>query len=147
MDAFSDEVIGIKLQLAFLMESVGQVGKAVEVLGIVLRDCVAWVEDPERGGREERRAQRGRVLGKCVGVSVKLGELYADERIGDQESAEERLVWAVTTVLKEVERREREGVKEGEGKWMSEEEIGAALECALPSPPSNFPWPVFVSLG
>ena len=69
------------------------------------------------------------MLAKMVGVSVKLGELYADDRIKNEEAAEERLVWAVTTVLKEKERREREGVREGEGAWMSAEEVGGALEC------------------
>lgn len=128
MDPFSDEIIGVKIQLAFLMEKIGQVRRAAEVLEVVMKDCDAWLDDPERGGKDERRAQRGRVLGKMVGVSVKLGDLYADPQIKDQEGAEERLVWAVTTVLKEKERRQREGVKEGEGEWMSEEEIGGALE-------------------
>lgn len=131
MDAFSDEVIGVKIQLAFLMEKIGELRRAAEVLEVVLKDCVAWVEDEGRGGKEERRAQRTRVLGKMVGVSVKLGELYANEHIGEQEAAEERLVWAVTTVLKEQERREREGVREGEGEWMNSEEIGGALECGF----------------
>ena len=134
MDPFSDEIIGVKIQLAFLMEKVGYLDRAADVLEVVLRDCLAWIEDPERGAKEERRAQKTRVLGKMVGVSVKLGELYASDLIGNQEAAEERLVWAVTTVLKEKERREREGVKEGEGPWMSEEEIGGALECKSPSP-------------
>lgn len=129
MDAFSDEVIGVKIQLAFLMEKIGETRRAAEVLEVVLRDCGAWVEDPGRGGAEERRAQRSRVLGKMVGVSVKLGELYADGHVADLEAAEERLVWAVTTVLREQERREREGIREGEGQWMSSEEIGGALEC------------------
>ena len=128
MDPFSDEIIGVKIQLAFLMEQVGELGRAAEVLEVVLRDCLAWVEDPERGAKEGKRAQRTRVLGKMVGVSVKLGELYADERIGNQEAAEERLVWAVTTVLREKERMELEGSEEGEA-WMSAEEIGGALEC------------------
>ena len=129
MDPFSNEVIGVKIQLAFLMENIGQLGRAAEVLEVVFRDCLAWIEDPARGAKEERRAQRTRVLAKMVGVSVKLGELYADDRIKNEEAAEERLVWAVTTVLKEKERREREGVREGEGAWMSAEEVGGALEC------------------
>ena len=129
MDPFSNEIIGVKTQLAFLMEKNGQLNIAAEVLELVLRDCLAWAEDPERGAKPERRAQKTRVLGKMVGASVKLGELYADDLIGNQEAAEERLVWAVTTVLKEKERREVEGVVEGEGPWMSDEEIGGSLEC------------------
>jgi hypothetical protein len=63
-----------------------------------------------------------------VGVSVKLGELYANEYVAEKEVAEERLVWAVETVLKELQRREKEGVKHDEGEWMSPEEIGGSLE-------------------
>ena len=46
----------------------------------------------------------------------------------NKEAAEEKLVWAVTTVLKEQRRREVEGVKPGEGEWLSPEEIGGSLE-------------------
>ena len=59
---------------------------------------------------------------------MKLGEHYANEYIGDQDAAEEKLVWAITTLLKEQKRREDEGVKEEEGQWMSNEEIGGSLE-------------------
>ncbi|ETS81309.1 hypothetical protein PFICI_06311 [Pestalotiopsis fici W106-1] len=72
--------------------------------------------------------KRTRVLGKTVGISVKLGELYADEHVLQSEAAGERLVWAVETVLKELQRRQIQGVKEGEGEWMSPEQIGGALE-------------------
>ncbi|KAL8794117.1 MAG: hypothetical protein Q9195_003302 [Heterodermia aff. obscurata] len=128
MDPFSDEIIGVKIQLAFLMENLGQIDRSAEVLEVVLRDCLAWMEDPERGAKEAMRAQKTHVLAKMVGVSVKLGELYADDRIGNQQAAEERLVWAVTTVLKEKERRELEGPGKREEPWMSAEEVGGALE-------------------
>lgn len=68
------------------------------------------------------------MLAKTVGVSVKLGELYANEYVAQKANAEERLVWAVETVLKEQQRREEEGVKPDEGHWMSPEEIGGSLE-------------------
>jgi len=133
LDAFSDEVLGIKIKLSALMQNIGDVQRAIDVLEIIQRDCGEWMDDPGRGGREEKRGQRTSVLKKMVGISVRIGELYADERVGNQEAAEEKLVWAVTTVLRERERREREGVKEGEGEWLSGEEIGAALECKVPS--------------
>ena len=52
----------------------------------------------------------------------------ANEYVVEKEVAEERLIWAVETVLKEQRRRETEGVKPGEGDWMSPEEIGGSLE-------------------
>ena len=127
MDPFSDEVLGIKIQLASLMEKIHQYQKAINVLEIVRADCVTWME--KMGGKIGNEGNRTRVLGKMVGINVKLGELYSIEYIADLETAEERLIWAVETLLKEQRRREDEGVKEGEGQWMSNEEIGGALEC------------------
>ena len=126
MDPFSDEIIGVKIQLASLMEKIQQHQKAIDILEIVKRDNLKWVE--ELGGQPGNEGKRTRVLGKTVGISVKLGELYANEYVSEKELAEEKLVWAVETVLKEQRRREKEGVKLGEGEWLSPEEIGGSLE-------------------
>ena len=128
MDPFSNEILGVKFQLASLMEKIQQYQKAIDILEIVRSDCLKWIE--KLGGKEENRGKRTRVLGKTVSTSVKLGDLYAI--LQEQETAEARLVWAVETVLKEQRRRETEGIKEGEGEWMSNEEIGGALECTHP---------------
>ena len=129
MDPFSDEILGVKIQLSALFEKLHMYQKAIDVLEIVRHDCLRWME--ELGGLERNRGKRTKVLGKTIGISVRLGEFYANEQIADQDAAEERLVWAVTALLKEQKRREDEGVKEGEGDWMSNEEIGAALECMM----------------
>lgn len=129
MDPFSDEIIGVKIQLSALFEKIQAYQKAIDVLEIVRRDCLRWME--ELGGLERNIGKRTRVLGKTIGISVRLGEYYARDEIQDQDAAEERLVWAVTALLKEQKRREDEGVKEGEGDWMSNEEIGASLECEM----------------
>ncbi|KAL2071758.1 hypothetical protein VTL71DRAFT_12993 [Oculimacula yallundae] len=126
MDPFSDEIIGVKIQIAALMEKVQQYKKAIDILEIVKADNLRWVETfGKEKGNEGRRTV---ILGKTVGVSVKLGELYANEYVMEKENAEERLVWAVETVLKEQQRRQKEGVKEGEGEWLSAEEIGGSFE-------------------
>lgn len=129
MDPFSDEILGVKIQLSYLFEKkLHTYQRAIDVLEIVRGDCLRWME--ELGGLERNKVKRTRVLGKTIGISVRLGELYADEQVADQEAAEERLVWAVTALLREQKRREDGAVKdEEEGKWMSNEEIGAALEC------------------
>ena len=71
--------------------------------------------------RERNTAKRTRVLAKTVAMSLKLGELYSNPYIHDPTTAEERLVWAVETILKEKQRRETQGVKENEGAHNYEE--------------------------
>ncbi|KAL8933271.1 MAG: hypothetical protein Q9216_006442, partial [Gyalolechia sp. 2 TL-2023] len=127
MDPLSDEILGVKFQLAsFFEKQIHHPQLAIQVLERVKQHCQAWVE--EYGGLERQRENRTRLLGQMVRLGVKLGDLYAREDVMETEHAEESLVWAVTTLLKEQERREREGVKEGEEKWIGGEEIGGALE-------------------
>jgi tetratricopeptide (TPR) repeat protein len=129
MDPFSDEILGVKIALAGFMERIHQYQRAIDVLEIVRRDCNKWLDTV--GKREGREGDRTRVLAKTVGISVKLGELYANEYVGDQDAAEKNLIAGVEISLRERQRREEEGVKEDEGPWMSNEEMGGALECTI----------------
>jgi len=127
MDPFSNEVMGIKIKVAELMEKLQQYQRAIEVLEVVKRDNLQWIDTI--GKLPERIEQRSQVLAKSVAIAVKLGDLYSSPYVMEQEHAEEQLVWAVTTVLKEEERRQKEGVKPGEADaWMSAEEVGASFE-------------------
>lgn len=126
MDPFSDEIIGVKIQLASLMEKVQQYQKAIDILEIVKSDNLKWVD--QLGGIPGNEGKRTKVLGKTVGVSVKLGDLYANEHVLQKDKAEESLVWAVETAIKEQQRREKEGVKPEEGEWMTPEENGGTFE-------------------
>ncbi|KAH7011643.1 hypothetical protein EDB80DRAFT_712407 [Ilyonectria destructans] len=72
--------------------------------------------------------KRRRLLAKAIGTSVKLGELYSDEHVLDPDNSQKHLIWAVEAALKEFQRRKTEGVKEGEGDWLSPEETGGAIE-------------------
>ncbi|KAK5013204.1 hypothetical protein LTR60_000539 [Cryomyces antarcticus] len=126
MDPFSDEIIGVKIQIAELMERIQNYSKSIEVLEILRRDCLAWEE--KLGGKEGNAGKRTRVLAKTVAISIKLAELYASEYVRNKSMAEERLVWAVEAILKEKQRRDEHGVKEGEGDWVTDSEIGASLE-------------------
>ncbi|OTB09116.1 hypothetical protein M426DRAFT_132798 [Hypoxylon sp. CI-4A] len=160
LDPFSDEVMGVKIQLAAWFEKIGSYKNSIEVLEALLRDCKKWVQVMEKSVQDglvdnsgklagaptpDKRpesedeteapakpenlwAKRTRILGKTVGISVKLGELYSDEHVLQGDSAGEHLVWAVETVLKELQRRQAEGLKEDEGDWMNPEQIGGALE-------------------
>ena len=135
MDPFSDEIMGVKIQVAKLMEDLQQMGKAIQVLEILRRDSLEWLK--QFGALDHNKQKRTRVLAKCVGISVKLGELYGSAEVYDRDMAEERLVWAVETVLKERQRRDNirassslseEQVEEQEGRWMTDNEVGASLE-------------------
>ncbi|KAI5853219.1 hypothetical protein DFP73DRAFT_628523 [Morchella snyderi] len=149
LSPLSDEVTGIKLELAALLEKYEQPGKAAAVLEHVLAElrgadadadaAAAAAEDLPRG------AERTRLLRRGVAVALKLGDVQL--RRGEGARAEEPLVWAVQTMLRERQHRERrrqeggggeggvvgggEGEGEGavdEGEWLSDEEAGMALE-------------------
>lgn len=127
MDPFSDEIIGVKVQIAKLLEDIMQWGKAIEVLERTRDMNLAWLE--QYGVLDRNKARRTKVLAKTIAISIKLGDLYGQPAVWDRDTAQERLVWAVETLLKEQRRRINENVKEeDEGQWMSNDEIGGALE-------------------
>ena len=157
LDHFSNEVLGIKIRLAQWLEKIDNYDNAILVLEGVLTDCKRWVEvmeatvkshvdgppedaKPAPDGKHEGEVQvarmsmpnlvakRNRVLGKAIGISIKLGELYADDHVLKADLAHERLIWGVETLLKELQRRTVEGVEDGEGDWMTSEAIGGTFE-------------------
>lgn len=173
MDPFSDEVLGIRIMVAFWLEKINNYPQSAEVLEAVLRDCMEWVnimeqqakeKNVDEGGRlkdltplaqrlvwtpspqvvEHAQAANGgkgidlpnetlwkrreRLLAKAVSISVKLGELYADEHVLDPENSHKHLVWSVETTLKEFKRRKDEGPKPGEESWLTPAEVGASME-------------------
>ena len=144
MDPFSEEIIGVKIQVASLMEKINNFPKAIEVLEILKRDCLQW--EQELGKLDRNKSKRTRVLKTTIAVSIKLGELYSNEYIKDPKTAEERLVWAVETSLREKARRDVQNVTvEEEGEWMNNDEMGASLEgivTFLSTPYPILPYPI-----
>lgn len=127
MDPFSDEIMGVKIQVAAMMEKIPNIPKAIQVLEILRSDCLKWQE--QLGHLERNKEKRTRVLAKTIAMSVKLGELYANPYVYDPAMAEERLTWAVEIALRESQRRQCDNVRdEDEGPWLSNDEMGAALE-------------------
>ncbi|KAM3075192.1 hypothetical protein ACMFMG_007357 [Clarireedia jacksonii] len=126
MDPFSDEVMGIKIQVAALMEKIQQYQRAIDVLEIMKNDCGRWME--MLGEKEGNEGKRTRVLRRMVELSVKLAELYRGEYVLEGDKAEERLEWAVETILKEQRRRSKAGVSSADDGWLSDEEMGGAFE-------------------
>ncbi len=128
MDPFSDEILGVKIQMAAFFEKIEQREKAIQVLEIVKRDCLTWMEELGIKAENISSGKRTRVLAKTVQISTKLGELYASPYVMRKDEAEKNLIWAVETALRESIRRQNEGVKEGEGEWMDREAIGMTME-------------------
>lgn len=126
MDPWSDEIVGLKIRIAVFLERLGAVENSAMVLDRLRRDALNWVE--REGDKHFGDGRRTALLAKTVQIGVKLGELYSSPQLRDGEAAEANLVSAVETVLKEKQRREKEGVKEGEGDWINDEECGASLE-------------------
>lgn len=126
MDPFSNEIIGVKIQVAALMEKIQNYPKAIQVLEILRNDCLEW--EQKFGQLDDHKEKRTRIMKQLVAMSVKLGELYSNQYIQDSKSAEERLVWALETSLREKQRRKQPGVLEKEGEWMSDDEMGASME-------------------
>lgn len=156
LDPFSDKVMGIKIQLAAWLEKIEHHDLSIQVLEMLSKENKKWVDiaestpeklpfAPRLGSLQESgdakkevtkqdfdswvRASRTRILLKTIQINVKLGELYSDEHVLQLENAHERLTWGVETALREFRRRQEQGVKDGEGTWMSPEEVGGALEC------------------
>lgn len=121
MDALSDEVTGIKIELAGMLEKHGLPDKTVTILEHVLDEVVVGAKAQPNG------PERTRLMKKGVSIGFKLGALYQD--MEKPAEAEEALVWSVETALRERRRRETENVKvEEEGEWFSDEETAMALE-------------------
>ena len=45
MDPFSDEIMGVKIQIAAMMENIQLYSKAIQVLEILRRDSLTWLEE------------------------------------------------------------------------------------------------------
>ena len=174
MDPFSDEVLGIRIQVSAWLEKIGSYQSAIEVLETLLKDCKRWIQVMEQhaeegkinaagrlvrqpsmatdtesttssqgseaaaSGEQQTSSQkepvetlwrtRERVLAKTVGISTKLGEIYASEHVLDPENSHQYLVSAVETALEEFARRHKDGLRPGEETWLTPTELGGSME-------------------
>jgi hypothetical protein len=135
MDPFSDEIMGVKYTIAALFEDAGYYSLAIDVLEIMRSDCQRWVD--EFSDKHWTTGNRSRVKKNMVQINLKLGQLYDVRYVNEPEDGEKRLVEAVESALREQQRREKDGVKPGEGPWMTDDEMGGTLE----GMPSWFPRP------
>ncbi|KAH7135202.1 hypothetical protein B0J11DRAFT_517827 [Dendryphion nanum] len=126
MDPFGPEILGVKYAIMGTFEKAGQYPLACDVLEIMRVDCQRWID--EFSDNHWTNGNRSRILKVIVQLNVKLGELYDTKYMNQPDDAEKRLVEAVEIVLRESTRREKDGVKEGEGDFMTAEEIGGTME-------------------
>ncbi|KAG0642320.1 hypothetical protein HOY80DRAFT_652128 [Tuber brumale] len=94
MDPLSDEVTGIKIELAGVLLHHGIVEKGVEVLEGVLDEVVAAAEAEKVDEGVKRK-----LLRRGVGIAARVGEVYVGK--GRYAEAEEALGWAVETAVRE----------------------------------------------
>ncbi|KAG9203729.1 hypothetical protein G6514_002342 [Epicoccum nigrum] len=126
MDPFSDEIMGVKYTIAALFEDAGYYSLATDVLEIMRADTQKWMD--EFSHKHWNDGNRSRVLKNLIQINVKLGQLYDIKYINEPENGGKRLVEAVETALAESQRREKNGLFQGEGEFLTKEELGGALE-------------------
>lgn len=126
MDPFSDEIMGVKYTIAALFEDAGYYSLATDVLEIMRADTQKWMD--EFSHKHWNDGNRSRVLKNLVQINLKLGQLYDIKYVNEPENGGKRLVEAVETALAESQRREKNGLYQGEGEFLTQEELGGALE-------------------
>jgi tetratricopeptide (TPR) repeat protein len=127
MNQFSDEILGIKITIAAMLENAGQHHLALDIYDALRAQCREWI-DAHASSDDAYLADRTRLLKQTIRMSVKIGELYAMPYIHEPELAERNLVEGVELSLRELQRRHDEGTRPGEGEWFNASEIGASLE-------------------
>ena len=126
MDPLSGEVLGIRNEFARFLEMNGDLAAAIDILERAKRTCLERIE--ELGDGDDVYKERRRLLEWAVRSGTRLGDLYGSPYVRNHKKMEESLVWSVEQSLRELQRREKEGVKEGEGDWLTPDDQGSQLE-------------------
>ncbi|PYH90995.1 hypothetical protein BO71DRAFT_386507 [Aspergillus ellipticus CBS 707.79] len=143
MHPYCEEVLGIRVQTAMMLEMAGLVPASIQVLESTLQGALSYVAEARERSTEgqgvmqtkeaEEREETRRVymvLRKVVGISIKLAELYQGDHVQDAKKAELMQMFAVQVCLKEMNRRHSLGLPVGGGQddtWMNLGEIATAL--------------------
>lgn len=127
MNSWSDEVIGIKLNIVQVMELVNQNKPAITALEAMRTELLTHLKTLELA--ESVKTDRERLLSWAVRWSFKLGELYSLPQINNKDAAEHHLSWAVETLLKKAQNRSVQSDNAGDrGQWPTNEQLGATME-------------------
>ncbi|KAG0136537.1 hypothetical protein HOY82DRAFT_479001 [Tuber indicum] len=123
MDPLSDEVTGIKIELAGVLLHHGIIEKGIEVLEGVLDEVVAAAE-----AEKVDEGVRRKLLKKGVEIAARVGGVYVGK--GRYAEAEEALGWAVETAVREARKLpiEKSPRQELHQDWLSNLEMSSLLE-------------------
>lgn len=121
----SAEMIDIKWIMAGMLCKFDQYHAAIMVLKSVDHDCYMW---NAKINRDAKNLHRTRLLRARIAACCKIGEYAAHELVNDMEMAEEYFISATQLSLAEMDRREREGVGENEGEFITQEAVANTLE-------------------
>lgn len=157
MHPWSDEVLGIKLQMADMLIKAGYHEKAAELLGRIAQQGVEWVlktrdrymftfpkgktivdpnlkeiVQPDEETKNYELALADRTLKKIIGTFLLLGELYEDEHIKNPAKAFSTRRAALGMLTEEIENRRGRGLPplatpEEGDNWMTAEEVGHVM--------------------
>jgi hypothetical protein len=157
MHPWSDEVLGIKLQMADMLVKAGYHQKATELLGRIAQQGYEWVlqtrdryiltlpkgktivdpnlkeiVQPDEETKNYELALADRTLRKIIGIFLLLGELYEDEHIKNPAKAFSTRRAALGILTEEIENRRRRGLPplatpEEGDNWMNAEEVGNVM--------------------
>ncbi|OAT05897.1 TPR domain-containing protein [Blastomyces gilchristii SLH14081] len=135
MHPFSDEVLGIRIAAAEMLEKNGLIKASIDMLEKTLADCKEWVTngrrrqmiidkqrvhnppvvpvDPEAAEAAKKALEkegmeaklRDQVMKKVIGIKIKLADLYSSNSVQDMDKAENSLIGAVNESAGEVRRR------------------------------------------
>ncbi|RHZ68463.1 TPR domain protein [Aspergillus thermomutatus] len=87
MHPFSDEMIGIHLQVSMMLEKAGLAKPAIQVLERAKTECLKWVEE----GRQKKDAQKTEAEGKTDSIQIDDPEVLAmHQKMKELEEYEDR---------------------------------------------------------
>lgn len=157
MHPWSDEVLGIKLQMADMLIKAGYHQKAAEFLDRIAQQGYEWVlktrdryiltlpkgktvvdpnlkeiVQPDEEIKNHELALADRTLKKVIGTLLLMGELYEDEHIKNPAKAFSSRRAALGMLTEEIENRRRRGLPplatpEEGDNWMTAEEVGHVM--------------------
>ena len=142
MDLFSKEVLGIRIQLAEMLEKFGRVKSAIEILNSISKDCTERIRDLDRGKILKQRLHsttptlvdlsdydevRKALLRQVIQCNVKSASLYTTDYIQEPAIAKEILSDTMALLTRETADSAKTGLTENNAAGLTFGEIASIL--------------------